>query len=395
MRVLSIFFYSCSIFRKFVPMKKIIVASDSFKGSLSSAEVASFLKQGFAERCPGCEVIGVEVADGGEGTVQAIASIKKAGWVTVQAQDPIGRMIPARFAVLEGGTALLEMSEASGLPLLSIEERNPLATSTFGTGELIAAALDKGCRNFVVGLGGSATNDAGTGMLAALGARFLDKNGQSLKGCGQNLEEIESIDLSGFDPRIGECHFDIACDVDNPFCGPRGAAFVFAPQKGADPQTVARLDKGLEHFAGIIFRDLKKDISTVPGAGAAGGLGGAFLAFFDAQLKTGVNVVLDSIDFDHIIEGADLVITGEGKMDFQTASGKTPLGVLRKAQKQGIPVVAVAGLVKHCETLDNMGFRKIYATAQPGIPFETLISKEYTGARLKQIAAQILQEYQA
>lgn len=376
-------------------MKKIVIASDSFKGSLSSLEVASFLKQGFAVNCPGCEVLCVEVADGGEGTVEAIASIRPVSWVNAQVADPIGRRIPAKFAICDDGTALLEMSAASGLPLLNPKERNPLVTSTFGTGELIAAALDRGCRKFIVGIGGSATNDAGTGMLSALGVRFLDGNGHRLNGCGQNLEKIESIDLSGLDPRIRECSFEVACDVDNPFCGPRGAAFVFAPQKGAGPQTVERLDKGLGHFAGVIGKDLKKDISAIPGAGAAGGLGGAFIAFLNATLKTGVDVVLDSIGFDDIIDGADLVITGEGKMDFQTASGKTPLGVLRRAQKQGIPTIAVAGLVKHCETLDNLGFRRIYATAQPGIPFETLISKEYTGARLQQIAAQILQEYQA
>lgn len=377
-------------------MKKIVIASDSFKGSIDSLEVASFLEQGFAAHCPQCRIVGVKVADGGEGTVEAIASIKPVNWFCVQVSDPLGRRIPARFAVSDDdGTALMEMSQASGLPLLQRRERNPLVTSTFGTGELIGAALDKGYRKFIVGIGGSATNDAGTGMLSSLGVKFLDKNGRVLEGCGQNLEKIEHIDLCGFDPRLKDCLFEIACDVDNPFCGQRGAAYVFGPQKGASPLVVERLDKGLEHFALVVRRELGKDIAATPGAGAAGGLGGAFLAFFNSVLKTGVDVVLDSIGFDSIIEGADLVITGEGKMDFQTASGKTPYGVLMRARRQGIPTVAVAGMVNHCQVLDNLGFRKIYATAQPGIPFETLVSKEYTGARLKEIAALILKENEA
>lgn len=376
-------------------MKKIVIASDSFKGSLSSARVADTLGCAFRTLDPDCSILGVQVADGGEGTVEAIASIKPVKRIEVTVSDPLGRPIRTSYALDEDGCALLEMSAASGLPLLRAEERNPEKASTFGTGEMILDALDRGCRKFVAGIGGSATNDAGTGMLQALGARFLDSEGRELNGCGAALRQIRGIDLSGLDSRLAECSFSVACDVDNPFCGPQGAAFVFAPQKGADSEMVEALDRGLENFAKVIEEQLGTDIRTLPGAGAAGGLGGAFTAFLKASLKPGVDVVLDSIGFDALIQGADLVITGEGKMDSQTASGKTPLGVLRRAQMQGIPVVAVAGCVQHCPSLDSLGFNEIYATAEPGVPLEKAITKEYTCARLRHIAAQILQEYQA
>ena len=376
-------------------MKKIVIASDSFKGSLSSAQIAETLGSAFQTLEPGCITLGVQVADGGEGTVAAVASIKPVKWAEVTVSDPLGRSIRTSYALDEDGCALLEMSAASGLPLLKPEERNPEKTSTFGTGEMILDALDRGCRKFVVGIGGSATNDAGTGMLQALGARFLNAQGEELKACGAALSQIRSIDLSNLDSRLSGCSFSVACDVDNPFCGPQGAAFVFAPQKGADSQMVKSLDRGLENFAQVIESHLGIDIRDIPGAGAAGGLGGAFTAFLKASLKPGVDVVLDSIGFDALIQGADLVITGEGKMDSQTASGKTPLGVLRRASARGIPVIAVAGCVQHCPELDNLGFNEIYATAEPGVPLEKAVTEEYTCARLRQIAAQILQKYQA
>lgn len=373
-------------------MKRIVIASDSFKGSLSSAEVAESLGRALTGIDPECSVSCVQVADGGEGTVAAIASLKALEWHKAFVRDPLGRKITSSFASGDGGTALLEMSAASGLPLLSPEERNPLLTSTCGTGEMILAALDLGCRNFVVGIGGSATNDAGTGMLQSLGAKFLDDRGQELAGCGKNLISISSIDLSGLDLRLKDCTFSVACDVDNPFYGPQGAAFVFGPQKGADEVMVKDLDEGLRHFAEIIRRDIGIDLSNIPGAGAAGGLGGALLAFLGAQLKPGVDVVLDSIGFDSLISGADLIITGEGRLDSQTASGKTPMGVLKRADRQGIPVVAVGGCIKRCPELEALGFKALYATAQEGIPLETAMSREYTTARLSELAGVILKE---
>lgn len=379
-------------------MKRIVIASDSFKGSLSSAQVAECLASAFGEIDSDIQVSAVQVADGGEGTVAAIASLKPLETVTAVAADPLGRKISARYAVgrCKSGQpeAFIEMSAASGLPLLSADERNPLLTSTFGTGLLILDALDRGCRHFTVGIGGSATNDAGTGMLEALGARFLDDSGKVIQGCGAALSGISRIDTDGLDHRLAECSFTVACDVDNPFCGLQGAAYVFGPQKGADSDMVKVLDLGLERFAKVILDFNGTDVRDIPGAGAAGGLGGAFIAFLGARLEQGVDVVLDSIDFDSLIAGADMVITGEGRLDSQTASGKTPLGVLRRAQKSGIPVIAVAGCVEQCPELDSMGFKAIYSTSEAGVPLELAMSQSYTCERLRRIAARILEENQ-
>lgn len=333
----------------FMSMKKIVVASDSFKGCLSSMEVADAVESAILEIYPSCEVVKVDVADGGEGSMDALRMALGGEKVSIEVSDPLGRPIMASYVILEdGGTAVLEMAVASGLPLLAPADRNPLKTSTYGTGQLIADALKRGCRKFLVGIGGSATNDAGMGMLQALGVRFYDTEGIELQGSGESLEKVVNIDMSGLCNGLKESAFIVACDVEAPLYGPTGAAYVFAPQKGAAPAMVERLDNGLKHFSEVAFNSLgaSEDYARFPGAGAAGGLGFGFTAFLNARLERGVEMVLDAIGFDKIIKSADLIITGEGKIDSQTLTGKAPYGVLQRAKRQGIPVVAIGGSVK-------------------------------------------------
>lgn len=375
-------------------MKKIVVASDSFKGSLTSLEVAAGAEQGIHEVFPECEVVKVNVADGGEGTMDALRSTLGGQWVTVAAADPLGRPRDVSYVVLsDGKTAVIEMSAASGLPLLEPQERNPMLTSTFGTGEMIVDALSRGCRRFLVGIGGSATNDAGMGMLEALGFRFIDKDGKVLPGRGESLSEVVDIDMSHVSPEVKESEFIIACDVDSPFCGPRGAAYVFSPQKGADPQMVAELDAGMEHLAEVIVRTTGKDIRNIPGAGAAGGLGGGFLAFLNSRLERGIEMVLDAIAFDDIIRGSDLVITGEGRVDSQTLTGKTPYGIMKRAQKQNIRTVAIGGSVKLGDDDDVSGFDSIWPVTPEGMPLEEAMKAETASANVRETVKKIMLEY--
>ena len=357
---------------------KIVVASDSFKGSLSSLEVADAAAKAINECMPGCRVEKVEVADGGEGTMEALHRTLGGVKVAVEVCDPLGRAITASYVKLaDGVTAVLEMAVASGLPLLAPQERNPMKTSTYGTGQLIADALRKGCRKFLIGIGGSATNDAGMGMLEALGVRFLDVEGNLLHGSGESLEKVEDIDLSGVCAGLAESEFIIACDVDAPLYGPKGAACVFAPQNGADAEMVAMLNDGLEHFSSVIRRVTGKDVSDIPGAGAAGGLGGGFVAFLPARLERGIEMVLDAISFDERIRGASLIITGEGRVDFQTLTGKTPYGILKRARRQGIPVVAIGGSVALGEIeASEAGFAGVYAVTPSDMPLEEAMKPE-------------------
>ena len=375
-------------------MKKIVVASDSFKGSLTSLEVAAGAEQGIHEVFPECEVVKVNVADGGEGTMDALRSTLGGQWATVAAADPLGRPRNVSYVVLgDGNTAVIEMSAASGLPLLEPQERNPMLTSTFGTGEMIVDALSRGCRRFLVGIGGSATNDAGMGMLEALGFRFIDKDGKVLPGRGESMSEVVDIDMSHVSQEVKESEFIIACDVDSPFCGPRGAAYVFSPQKGADPQMVAELDAGMVHLAEVIVRTTGKDIRNIPGAGAAGGLGGGFLAFLNSRLERGIEMVLDAIAFDDIIRGSDLVITGEGRVDSQTLTGKTPYGIMKRAQKQNIRTVAIGGSVKLGDDDDVSGFDSIWPVTPEGMPLEEAMKAETASANVRETVKKIMLEY--
>lgn len=330
-----------------IMLKKIVVASDSFKGSLTSLDVAQNVEKAIREVYPLCDVLKVNVADGGEGTMEALQQTLGGVRVSLVVKDPLGREIEATYVILNDGiTAVVEMSAASGLPLLKSDERNPLKTSTYGTGQLICDALDRGCRKILVGIGGSATNDAGMGMLQALGFRFLDAQGNQLQPVGENLQLVCSIDSTGRHPDLDKTEFVVACDVKAPLYGRNGAAYVFAPQKGADQKMVEMLDAGLRHFSEVSSAMAGYDCSQMQGTGAAGGLGYAFRQYLDARLERGIEMVLDAIGFDDIISGADLVITGEGRVDSQTLTGKTPFGVAQHAHRQRIPVVVIGGSVE-------------------------------------------------
>ena len=330
-----------------IMLKKIVVASDSFKGSLTSLDVAQNVEKAIREVYPLCDVLKVNVADGGEGTMEALQQTLGGVRVSLVVKDPLGREIEATYVILNDGiTAVVEMSAASGLPLLKSDERNPLKTSTYGTGQLICDALDRGCRKILVGIGGSATNDAGMGMLQALGFRFFDAQGNQLQPVGENLQLVSSIDSTGRHPDLDKTEFVVACDVKAPLYGRNGAAYVFAPQKGADQKMVEMLDAGLRHFSEVSSAMAGYDCSQMQGTGAAGGLGYAFRQYLHARLERGIEMVLDAIGFDDIISGADLVITGEGRVDSQTLTGKTPFGVAQHAHRQRIPVVVIGGSVE-------------------------------------------------
>lgn len=373
-------------------MKRIVIASDSFKGSLTSVEVAQSATKGILEVYPDCEVTQVNVADGGEGTVDAVVDTLQGEKITISVSNPIGKPVDATYGIA-GDTAIIEMAAASGLPLLAAEERNPWVTSTYGTGEMILDAIARGCSKFLVGIGGSATNDAGTGMLQALGFRFFDNNGILIENCcGGILGEIASIDDTQVPEAIKNAQFTVACDVDTPFCGPIGAAYVFAPQKGASPEMVQQLDEGMASFAKVIEAKYGIDIVPMAGAGAAGGMGGGFRAFLNATLKKGIDMVLDAIGFDSIISGADLVVTGEGKVDFQTAKGKTAAGVLARAKAQGIPVVAIGGCVEMCDSLREMGFAGIYPILEEKVPLELAMQRDFASQNVTNTLIRILSQ---
>ena len=368
---------------------KIVIASDSFKGSLTSVEVAQAAARGIKAVYPDCDVVAVNVADGGEGTIEAVVDALGGEIVHTTVSDPLGRPIQARYGIA-GKKAIIEMAAASGLPLLSSEERNPWITSTYGTGEMIMDAIQRGCSQFLIGLGGSATNDAGMGMLQALGFKFYDFNGKEIIDCrGGRLQDIADIDDTFVPKAVREAQFIVACDVDTPFCGPEGAAPVFAPQKGANAEVVAKLDAGMTSFAHVIENKYGINIVPLTGAGAAGGMGGGFRAFLNASLQRGIDMVLDAIDFDYTIQSADLIITGEGKIDSQTAKGKTAAGVLSRAKKQNIPVIAIAGCAEICESVKQMGFAGIYPITEEKLPLEIAMQTEVAAMNVEKTVKKI------
>ncbi|MFS8652025.1 MAG: glycerate kinase [Caldibacillus sp.] len=325
---------------------KIVVAPDSFKESLSAMEVAQAIEKGFRAVFPDAQIEKIPMADGGEGTVQSLVDATGGKIITKEVTGPLGEKVTAFFGVLgDGKTAVIEMAAASGLHLVPVEKRNPLLTTTRGTGELILAALDEGVDHLIIGIGGSATNDGGSGMAQALGARLLDKDRNEIAPGGGSLDKLANIDISELDARLQNVKIEVACDVDNPLIGQDGASHVFGPQKGATPEMVEQLDQNLAHYATILARDLGKDVAHIPGAGAAGGLGAGLLAFLDAELKSGIDIVIAATDLEEKIKDADLVITGEGKIDSQTIHGKTPIGVAKAAKKFNIPVIAICGSI--------------------------------------------------
>ncbi len=325
---------------------KIVIAPDSFKESLSAKEVCQAIENGLNKVWKDAEIVHVPVADGGEGTVQSLIDATDGHMEFVKVTGPLYEDVDAFYGVLgDGKTAVIEMAAASGLHQVIPEKRDPKLTSSYGTGELIQHALDKGITKLIIGLGGSATNDGGIGMLTALGVQFFDVEGNTVSSNGLGLDQIESIDVSGLDSRLSGCEILVACDVDNPLCGPSGASATFGAQKGASASDIEFLDRGLRHFSEKAAKLLSKTIADIPGAGAAGGMGAALLGFTSAQLKPGIDIVIETVNLDNKVSDADLVITGEGRIDWQTVHGKTPMGVAQTAKKYDVPVVALAGCV--------------------------------------------------
>lgn len=334
---------------------KILLAPDSFKGSLSSKEVCHAMENGI-KRVIDAEIISIPIADGGEGTVEALVYAVGGEIIKSDVTGPLGEKVEAFYGILKDGTAVIEMAACAGLYLIPEEKRNPLKTTTYGVGELIKLALDRGCRKFIIGIGGSATNDGGVGMAQALGARFLDKDGNEIGFGGGELYKIEKIDISSIDKRIYESEFIVASDVDNPLCGEKGASYVYGPQKGATPEMIKILDENLRHLAYEAKKVIEKDYSEVPGAGAAGGLGFGLMAFLGAKLKRGIDIIIETTRLEEKIKEVDLVITGEGNTDFQTAFGKAPAGIAKLAKKYNKPVIILSGgLGKDYKSLYDIG----------------------------------------
>jgi glycerate kinase len=327
---------------------KVVIAPDSFKGSLTALRAAEAMEIGLRRVFPSAEVEKVPMADGGEGTVQSLVDATGGMVIAERVLDPLGLEIDAQYGALgDGVTAVIEMAAASGLTLVPPDQRNPLATTTYGTGQLIQAALDRECRKLIIGIGGSATNDGGAGMAQALGTRLMTASGKQIKWGGGGLSDLVSIDDSELDPRLAETETVVACDVNNPLTGERGASHVYGPQKGATPEMVELLDANLAHFDKILRHDLGKSVGDIPGAGAAGGLGAGLLAFLNATLRSGVEIVMEATQLEQKFVGANLVITGEGQINFQTVFGKTPVGVATLAKTHNIPVIAIAGSISN------------------------------------------------
>jgi glycerate kinase len=325
---------------------KIILAPDSFKGNLTSLEVATAFEKGIKRILPRAKCIKVPMADGGEGTVQSLVDGLGGKFIRKRVVGPAGNTVSARYGLLsDGKTAVIEMAEASGLPLVSGKNKNPLKTTTYGTGELILDAAKRGAEKIIIGIGGSATNDGGVGMAQAIGIRFLNKQGKVISdyGSGGMLKKIASIDNKKADPLLKKIKIIVACDVNNILCGKSGASYVFAPQKGATPAMVRILDENLRHLGKVIKQSLRKDVTKLKGAGAAGGLGAGLVAFTKARMKSGIEIVIDATNICKYMENADLVITGEGRVDTQTAFGKTPSGIAKAARKYHIPTVVIGG----------------------------------------------------
>ncbi|MFN1128680.1 glycerate kinase [Lelliottia nimipressuralis] len=323
---------------------KIVIAPDSYKESLSALEVATAIEQGFREIFPDAHYVKLPVADGGEGTVEAMVAATQGGIIKVRVTGPLGENVEG-FYGLSGDeqSAFIEMAAASGLEMVAPSLRNPLKTTSWGTGELIRHALDAGVKHIIIGIGGSATNDGGAGMVQALGAKLLDAEDNPIGMGGGELEKLARIDISELDTRLANCRIEVACDVTNPLTGKEGASAVFGPQKGATPEMIARLDDSLAHYAKIIARDLDIDVLNLEGGGAAGGMGAALYAFCGAELRQGIEIVTDALHLDNHVADADLVITGEGRIDSQTIHGKVPVGVAKVAKRYNKPVIGIAG----------------------------------------------------
>lgn len=374
---------------------KIVVAPQSLKGSLTAAETGRAMAEGVRAVYPQAEVCIVPVADGGEGTTQALVDATNGRLLEREVTGPLGEPVQALFGLLgDGHTAVIEMAASSGLPLVPPEQRDPRVTTTYGVGELVLAALDAGCSRLIIGIGGSATNDGGAGMAQALGARLVDSRGQTLPSGGAALATLARITLDHMDARLRHCTFEVACDVNNPLCGPTGASAVYGPQKGATPEIVAQLDAALAHYAQIVERDLGPAVCDVPGAGAAGGLGAGLLAFLHATLRPGAQIVLEAVHLEEQLRGADLVLTAEGRLDSQTAYGKSVGAVAALAKKYALPVFALAG---------GLGddYREIYTLGIDGIavlpsgPMNLAYAMAHAAQLLSEATERMLRIFQA
>lgn len=351
-------------------MRKMILVPDSFKGTMSSEEVCGIMAGEIRKYAPKAEIVPIPVADGGEGSVDAFLHAAGGRKIYVGVKDPWFREIRSFYGILPDGTAVIEMATAAGLPLAG-PEKNAEKTTTYGVGQMILHAAESGCKRIIVGLGGSATNDGGAGAAAALGYRFRRADGSEFVPVGGTLRDIAAIGTERVNPLLRGINFTAMCDIDNPLCGPQGAAVVFAPQKGADAPAVKRLDAGLNHFAEVIQRDLGKEIHSIPGAGAAGGMGGGMAAFLNSRLKSGIDTVLDTVGFDRLLDGADFVLTGEGKLDLQSLRGKVVVGTARRAKRRGVPLIAIVGDVgPDMEQIYREGVSAIFSTNRRAVPFE-------------------------
>ncbi|KRQ87612.1 Glycerate 2-kinase [Caloramator mitchellensis] len=353
----------------------ILIAPDKFKGSLSALQVAENIEKGILKIFPSAKIEKIPMADGGEGTVESLIDATGGKIIKTIVKDPLMRDIESFYGILgDDKTAVIEMSAASGLYLLNKDERNPLLTTTYGTGQLIKDALDKGCRKFIIGIGGSATNDGGVGMAMALGVKFYDVFNQEIEFGGKELIKIHYIDDTLIDERIKESEFIIACDVTNPLVGENGASKVFGPQKGATNEMIKMLDLGLEHYGALLEKKYNKRIINVPGSGAAGGLGAGLLAFLNAKLKSGVEIVMETLKLEEKIKQCDIVISGEGKIDYQTEFGKTISGVARLCQKHSKPLIVIAGTAEDSENLYEMGISSIFSIVDKPMSLDEAIA---------------------
>lgn len=333
---------------------KVVIAIDSLKGSLSSMEAGTAIKDGILAAKPDAEVIVKPLADGGEGTTDALIEGMNGERIDLTVTGPMHTPVDTYYGYLKDtNTAVMEMASAAGITLVPDSEKNPLLATSYGVGEMINDAIQRGCRNFIIGIGGSVTNDGGIGMLKALGVRFLDENGEDAGEGGQALAKVARIDVSGMNPLLKECHIQVACDVNNPLCGENGSTYVYGPQKGVTEDMKKTLDEAMAHFARVTSETLENDYMNTPGAGAAGGLGYAFLAYTGAALTPGIELILDAVGLEEELSGADVVVTGEGRLDFQTAMGKAPVGVARLAKKYNAKVIAFAGSVTKEATACN------------------------------------------
>lgn len=363
---------------------RFLFASDSFKGSLSSEKIIELLKESAENVFPGCETRGVPIADGGEGTVDAVIAVTKGEKRVIEVYGPLMEKVESSYGIFHGDCAIIEMAAASGLPMVSPEKRNPLNTTTYGTGELIRDALDQGYKKISIAIGGSATNDGGMGAMRALGMRFLDAEGKELEGRGSDLAKVVDIDSTNLFSAVAKAEFTVMCDVNNPLTGPKGATYTFGKQKGGTPEILDELEMGMKNYAMVIQKKFGINVDSIAGAGAAGGLGAALCVFLNAEMKSGIETVLDLIDFDGLLEETDLVVTGEGRIDWQSAFGKVPSGIGQRCQAKGIPAVAVVGgMGNGAEKIYEFGVESIIPTINGAMEMEEALDRAeelYRGA---------------